>query len=117
MSSDAISMIARGIGMLTTGNVSALNNDSSLTTLFGLAASRAGMSYSNILTQGLNAEGVNTLMKSIVELLQDISKNTSNQVTKSAWGDILNMTLADFRSTVNLSQNDINDIYNNGITY
>ena len=117
MSSDAISMIARGIGMLTTGNVSALNNDSSLTTLFGLAASRAGMSYSTILTQGLNAEGVNTLMKSIVELLQDISKNTSNQVTKSAWGDILNMTLADFRSTVNLSQNDINDIYNNGITY
>lgn len=117
MSSDAISMIARGIGMLTTGNVSALNSDSSLTTLFGLAASRAGMSYSSILTQGLNAEGVNTLMKSIVELLQDISKNTSNQVTKSAWGDILNMTLADFRSTVNLSQNDINDIYNSGITY
>lgn len=117
MSSDAISMIARGIGMLTTGDVSSLNSDSSLTTLFGLAASRAGMSYSSILTQGLNAEGVNTLMKYIVELLQDISNNTSNQVTKSAWGDILNMTLADFRSTVNLSQNDINDIYNNGITY
>ena len=117
MSESAIGMLAQGLNYLTTGNVSALNSNNQLTTLFGLAASRSGMSYSSMLTQGLNAEGVNKLMKSIVELLQDISHNTSNQVTKAAWGDIVNMTLSDFRSATNLTTNDINAIYNQGMNY
>lgn len=116
MSSTAIQMLAQGLNMLTTGNVSALNQNTSLQTLFGLAAQRSGMSYSSILTQGLGAEGVNTLMKSIVELLQDISNNTSNQVTKSAWGDILNMSLSDFRAVSNLTNTDITSIFTSGIT-
>ena len=117
MSESAIGMLAQGLNYLTTGNVSALNSNNELTTLFGLAASRSGMSYSSMLTQGLNAEGVNNLMKSIVELLQDISHNTSNQVTKAAWGDIVNMTLSDFRSATNLTTSDINAIYNQGMNY
>jgi hypothetical protein len=117
MSESAIGMLAQGLNYLTTGNVSALNSNNQLTTLFGLAASRSGMSYSSMLTQGLNAEGVNNLMKSIVELLQDISHNTSNQVTKAAWGDIFNMTLSDFRSATNLTTSDINAIYNQGMNY
>lgn len=117
MSESAIGMLAQGLNYLTTGNVSALNSNNQLTTLFGLAASRSGMSYSSMLTQGLNAEGVNNLMKSIVELLQDISNNTSNQVTKAAWGDIVNMTLSDFRSATNLTTSDINAIYNQGMNY
>lgn len=117
MSQTAIQMIAQGINSLTTGNVTALNSNPSLQTLFGLAAQRSGMSYSTILTQGLNAEGVNNLMKSVVELLQDISNNTSNQVTKAAWSDILNMTLSDFRSVNNLTSTDISSIYGSNVTY
>lgn len=117
MSESAIGMLAQGLNYLTTGNVSALNSNDQLTTLFGLAAARSGMSYSSMLTQGLNAEGVNNLMKSMVELLQDISRNTSNQVTKAAWGDIVNMTLSDFRSATNLNTSDINAIYNQGMNY
>ena len=75
------------------------------------------MSYSSILTQGLNAEGVNNLMKSVVELLQDIAKNTSNQVTKSAWSEILNMTRSDFRAVSNLTSTDISSIYGSNVTY
>lgn len=117
LSESAVGMIAQGLNALTTGNVSALNSNSSLQTLFGLAAQRSGMSYSSILTQGLNAEGVNNLMKSVVELLQDIAKNTSNQVTKSAWSEILNMTLSDFRAVSNLTSTDISSIYGSNVTY
>lgn len=118
LSEAAEQTIAQGLTYLTTGNVTEFTNNSSITTLFGLAASNAGMSISDILVNGLDASGVNELMKSMVTYLQQIVNNTSgNQVVKSAWGNITNLNLSDFRAIQNLSDSDIAAVYDYGMTY
>ena len=79
MSSEGVSQIAQGLNYLSTGNVSALSSNSALQTLLALSAKNAGISYAEILTNGLDADTTNKLMRSMVEYLQDIVKI---QVTK-----------------------------------
>lgn len=117
MSDQAVSTIAQGLNYLSTGNVSAFTNDSQLTTLFGLAAKNANMSISDMFTNGLNATGVNNLMKSMIDYLQQIVKNTGNQVVKSAWGGITNLSVSDLRAIQNLSTSDISAIYDSNVSY
>lgn len=117
MSSSGVSQIAQGLNYLATGDVNSLASNSSLQTLFALSAKNAGMSYADLLTGGLDANSVNNLMKSMVEYLQDIVNNTSNQVTKSAWGNITNFTLSDLRAIQNLTNTDIAQIYNKNMNY
>ena len=86
MDSGTISTIAQGLNYLGTGNVEALNGNESLQSLLAMSASRAGISYADILTGGLDADTTNNLMKSMIEYLKSIAENTdNNQVTKSAY--------------------------------
>lgn len=117
MSDSAVSTIAQGLTDLTTGNVTDFTSNAELTTLFGLAAKNANMSISDMLTNGLNASGVNELMKSMVTYLQEIVKNTGNQVTKSAWSNITNLSVSDLRAIQNLTASDISAIYNSNMDY
>ena len=81
-----------------------------------MSASRAGLSYSQMLSTGLTFENVDSLMTAMVQYLQDIANNTSNQVTKQAFTDVLNLTMSDLRAVSNLSTTDIATLQNNNIT-
>lgn len=117
LSSNAVSTIASGINLLSTGSVSEISGNSALQNLLAMSAQNAGLSYADLLTSGMNATDVNMLMKSMVEYLQSIAENTGDQVTKSEWANILGLGVSDFRAISNLTSNDIATIYSNGINY
>lgn len=115
LSSGAVSSLADAINLLATGDVNKLDN-SAAQTLLSMAATRAGMSYTSLLTEGMTAEDTNKLMKSIVEYLQDIATNTSSNVLKSQWGDILNIEMSDWKAIQNLTESDISNLFNSVVT-
>lgn len=118
LSDTAISSIASGINALATGDISTLNGNQPLSVLMNMSATGAGLSYADLLTQGLNASNVNDLMKSMVEYLGTIADNTTdNQVLRSQWSDVLGITLTDLRAVNNLTRNDISSIYGSQTTY
>lgn len=117
VSDAAIQSIAEGLGYIATGNVSALSSNSALQTLFAMSAKNAGLSYSSLLTSGANADDINKLLKAMMEYLQDISENTSNQVTRNAFSQLLNISMADLQAVRNLNSTDIADIYNTTTNY
>lgn len=118
LSDSAIQTIASGINALATGDVASLSSNQPLSVLLNMSATGAGLSYSDLLTQGLNASNVNDLMRSMVDYLSTIADNTTeNQVLRSQWSDVLGITLTDLRAASNLTQNDISAIYNSQTDY
>lgn len=118
LSDSAIQTIASGINALATGDVTSLSSNEPLSVLLNMSATNAGLSYSDLLTQGLNASNVNDLMRSMVEYLSTIADNTTeNQVLRSQWSNVLGINLTDLRAANNLTQNDISAIYNSQTDY
>ena len=111
-----INSIAQGLNLLGTGDVSALASNEQLQTLFAMAASRAGISYPDILLNGLDAKTTNDLLKSIVEYLGEIAQGT-NQAVKSAYGGVYGFNLSDLRAIQNLTTTDIQNISTTNLTY
>ena len=117
-SSDTITEIVKGINYLGTGDVAALAGDSSLQTLLAMSASRSGQDYAQLLTEGLNASNVNSLLKSMVEYLREIAVDSkNNNVVKSAYGDLLNLSMSDFRAISSLTDTDISNLYSQNLDY
>lgn len=118
LSDQAVASIASGINALASGNINTLNSNQPLSVLMSMSATNAGLSYSDLLTQGLNASNVNDLMRSMVDYLGTIAENTTdNQVLRSQWSDVLGITLTDLRAVSNLTKNDISAIYRSNTTY
>lgn len=118
LSDSAISTIAGGINALATGDIETLNGNQPLSVLMNMSATGAGLSYADLLTQGLNASNVNDLMRSMVEYLSTIADNTTeNQVLRSQWSNVLGITLTDLRAARNLTTNDISAIYSSQTDY
>ena len=118
MDSNTITTIAQGLNYLGTGNVEALNGNESLQSLFAMSASRAGISYADILTGGLDADTTNALLKSMVEYLKSIANNTdNNQVTKSAYSNVFGFNISDLTAISSLSDQDIKNIYQRSLNY
>lgn len=118
LSDSAVSTIAEGINMLGTGNVEGLNSNDSLQTLMAMSAAKAGISYADILTGGLDADITNSLLKSMVEYLQSIANNTeNNQVTKASYANLFGISTTDLRAISNLSQADISNLYSQTLSY
>lgn len=114
LSDSATQSIASGLSYLSTGNVNALGGNDALQRLLALSVNRAGLSYSDLLTRGLVDTDVDKIMQSMVEYLQDISKNTSSQVMKSQWANILGLAVSDIRAFSNLNESDLATI--SGVT-
>ena len=118
MDSGTISTIAQGLNYLGTGNVEALNGNESLQSLLAMSASRAGISYADILTGGLDANTTNNLMKSMIEYLKSIAENTdNNQVTKSAYSNVFGFSISDLTAVSSLSETDIANIHKQSLDY
>ena len=117
-SNELVSQVAQGINYIGTGNVQALASNSPLQTLFAMSASRGGLDYSNLLVKGLDASNTNKLLRSMVEYLKEIAEdNRNNNVVKSAYGDLYNMSLADMRAITSLTEGDISSIYSQNMSY
>lgn len=118
MDQATVNTIAQGLNYLGTGNVEALNSNDSLQSLLAMSASRAGISYADILTGGLDADTTNDLMKSMVEYLKTIAENSdNNQVTKSAYSNVFGFNISDLTAVSSLSEQDISNIHNQSLNY
>lgn len=114
MSDTAIGNIASALNLLATGDVNQLG-ESPAQTLLAFSSQRAGLSYADLLTQGLTASDTDKLLKSMVEYLKSIANNTSSKVVKSQWGDILNLQMSDWKAIQNLTDFDIDRISSTNI--
>lgn len=101
-SSDAINKISQALNYLGSGDISSLSSNSEMQNLIVMAASRAGMSYSDMLIDGIDSSKTNKLMKSMVEYLQEIA-NSDNKVVKSQYASIFGMSVSDLKAVNNLS--------------
>lgn len=111
LSSNTVSTIAQGLNYLGTGNVEALSGNESLQSLLAMSASRAGLSYSDLLTGGIDANNTNLLLKSMVEYLKEIAENSGNNVTAASYANVFGMNTTDLVAINNLQQSQINSLY------
>lgn len=118
-SDSVVNTIAQGLNYLGTGNVSALNSNSALQTLFAMSASRVsgGKSYADMLNQGLTAEDTNKLLKAMVEYLAEIADSQTNMVTKSAYADLFGMSITDLSTFASITQQEINSLFETTANY
>ena len=117
VSSSALESIAEGINLLGTGDVSAIANNSQLQTLLVQSANMAGLEYSELLLNGINAKDTNKLLKSMVEYLGSIAKNTDNQVVRAAYKDVLGIGVTDLKAIAGLTQNELANISGMNMSY
>lgn len=115
MSRSGVQSIASALGMLGSGNISGLAGNPAMQNLLVMSASRAGKSYAELLTQGIDGSDVNSLMKSMVEYLAEIAEG-SNNVVKSQYGAIFGMSMSDLKSVTNVLRS-IGDISRTSLDY
>ena len=96
LSDTAVGNLASAIGQLGSGNISQLS-DSSMQNLLVLSAARQGLSYGELLEQGVSGEAADKLIAGIVELLSDMGKSSSN-VVKSEYARIFGVSVSDLVS-------------------
>ena len=111
LSSNTVSTIAQGLNYLGTGNVEALSGNESLQSLLAMSAARAGLSYSDLLTGGIDSNNTNLLLKSMVEYLKEIAENSGNNVTAASYANVFGMNTTDLVAINNLQQSQINSLY------
>lgn len=114
-SDTAIGKISEALGYLGSGNVSALASNSEMQNLIVMAASRANMSYSDLLIDGLDSSNTNKLLRSMVEYLGEIAES-DNKVVKSEYAQIFGMSVADLKAVTNLEA-DLNTISTSVMSY
>lgn len=114
-SDTAIGKISEALGYLGSGNVSALASNTEMQNLIVMAASRANMSYSDLLIEGLDSSNTNKLLRSMVEYLGEIAES-DNKVVKSEYAKIFGMSVADLKAVTNLEA-DLNTISTSVMSY
>lgn len=117
-SQTAVSQIAEGVNLLATGNVQGLAGNTAMQTLLNLAATRTStVDFASAIKNGLNDSELNDLMRGMVEYLQDTLATTDTRAVRAAYGDIFNMSMADFAAIQHLTSSDIENIYSSTMTY
>lgn len=114
--SSFLQSIAQGLGYLGSGDIDSLQSNAALQNLLVMASNRSGVEYSQILTQGLNADTANKLLSGIASYVHEISQS-NNQVVKSQYAQIFGMTLSDMTAMLNLSSKDLLSISQNMLSY
>lgn len=114
-SENAISSISQALGYLGSGNVSALAGNGAMQNLLVMSASRAGLSYSDLLINGLDESNTNKLMQAMVGYLQEIAES-DNKVVKSQYAQIFGMNTSDLTAVRNL-MDDVSKIAKSTLNY
>ena len=115
VSGETVSGIAQALGMLGSGNVTGLSS-SQYQNLLVMAASRAGLSYGELLTGGLNATNTEILLESMVSYLKEIAGGT-NKVVQSELGRVFGVTMSDLQSAINLNTSMVKQIASHDVSY
>lgn len=115
MSDSTVSGLAAALGYLGSGNIGALSN-SEYQNLLVMAASRAGLNYSDLLINGMNSATTNTLLSSMTEYLKDIASGT-NQVVKSELASTFGVSVSDLTAALNLNTTEIKNISSKSMNY
>lgn len=110
MSDTTATNIAQALGYLGSGNVDALSS-SNLQNLLVMAASRSNLSYSDLLTQGLNATNADLLLNNLVAYMVEIEKS-GNNVVKSQFANTFGISYSDLAAAANLAPS-MKSIYGN----
>ena len=100
LSSGTTTGLASALGALVTGDVSSLSS-SPLGNLIVMAASRAGLSYGDMLTRSISLDETNALLESVVTYLQEIGSST-NQVVKNQFASTFGVSVSDLKAASNL---------------
>jgi len=115
LSDEATAGIAQALGMLGSGNVTGLSS-SQYQNLLVMAASRAGLSYGELLTGGLNADNTNILLESMVGYLREIAGGT-NKVVQSELGRVFGVSMSDLRSALNMNVGIMGNVSKQNMSY
>ena len=115
LSDEATAGIAQALGMLGSGNVTGLSS-SQYQNLLVMAASRAGLSYGELLTGGLNADNTNILLESMVGYLREIAAGT-NKVVQSELGRVFGVSMSDLRSALNMNVGIMGNVSKQNMSY
>lgn len=112
MSANAINSLSAAIGALGSGNLSAMSS-SGVQTLLMMGASRAGLSYSDMLTGGVSAENAEALMAGMVRYLGSL---TGNNVILSEYAKIFGISVSDIVAARNATE-ELSSIMGSQIAY
>ena len=104
MSGTTVSSIASAINALGSGDTSSLG--SGISNLVLMAASRGGLSYSDILANGINEKDTNTLMRSLAAYMAELY-NSGNNITRSQLASTFGVTVSDLVAAQNFQGTDI----------
>ena len=115
LSDTAASSIAEAIGQLGSGNINALSSND-MQNLIVMAANKAGLNYGEMLNDGLDASDANELIKGMVVYLQEIAATGTN-VVKSQLADVFGVTISDLAAVMNLSEDALNTVHADLLTY
>ena len=94
-STGTVSNIANALGLLGSGNISSLSG-SSMQNLLLMGANRAGLSYSDLLINGLNANNANQLMSGVMSFMASLGDG--NAVVRSEYARIFGLQVSDIRA-------------------
>lgn len=106
--------IAQAIGYLGSGDIGSLSN-SNMQNLLVMSASKAGLNYSDLLTNGLNAYNTNKLLYAMADYMAGMSAG-GNNVTKSQLAQTFGVSISDITAAKQLSSS-FKSIYNNMMSY
>lgn len=114
MSDNTITSLASALGALGSGDIEALQSNEGMQNLIVMAASNAGLDYSSLLTNGLDAASTNTLMQAIVNYLQDIATTSKdNKVVMSQYAETFGVTVSDLTAAMNLQGEQLQSLVTN----
>lgn len=120
LSDQSATNIASALGALGSGDIASLSSNTGMQNLVVMAASRAGLSYSELLTEGLGEDvgKTNQLLESLVRFAQEIVENSANNnVVRAQYANIFGMSVSDLTAISNLTENDIKAISGSDLTY
>lgn len=106
--------IAQAVGYLGSGDIGSLSN-SNMQNLLVMSASKAGLNYSDLLTNGLNAYNTNKLLYAMADYMAGMSAG-GNNVTKSQLAQTFGVSISDITAAKQLSSS-FKSIYNNMMSY
>lgn len=111
-----LTSIAQGINALATGDIDYLNSNTAMQNLLVMSANRTGLSYSQMLTNGISSTDVNTLLRGVVEYIQTILASNNN-VVKKQYAELFGVSISDLAAFSNLTNDTINNLYKTAMSY
>lgn len=116
MSDKAVQGLGGVLGQLAAGQLESITNGGQ-GNLVIMAANQAGLSVTDILNNGLNADTTNNLMNAMVDYLAKIYEQAGkSRVIQQQIAGIYGMTASDLKAAVNLSRSR-QSVARNGLTY